>query len=272
MIAPSKNIQAIVQISQAVMCEGQYADKAFESYFRENKPLSNADTGFIVQEVYSLIRNWRLISEIQARNGLGTTENIEILIAIGQVLFNKNPTEFKTINQIKRVDIHKAYAEIKGNRAILHSIPDWLDKMGNTELAERWPTIIQALNQEAQLVIRTNTIKCNRDKLQKSLQNQGLKTSIHDKAIDALIFSNKLNVFKLPEFKQGLFEMQDVSSQLVGHFANPQPGMRVIDGCAGNGGKTLHLASLMQNKGRIIALDLFPGKLGHCRPAALLIR
>ena len=59
--------------------------------------------------------------------------------------------------------------------------------------------------------------------------------------------------------------MQDVSSQLVGHFANPQPGMRVIDGCAGNGGKTLHLASLMQNKGRIIALDLFPGKLDTLR-------
>ena len=105
MIAPSKNIQAIVQISQAVMCEGQYADKAFESYFRENKPLSNADTGFIVQEVYSLIRNWRLFSEIQTRIGLGTIENIEILIAIGQVLFNKNPSEFKTINQIKRVEI-----------------------------------------------------------------------------------------------------------------------------------------------------------------------
>ena len=62
-------------------------------------------------------------------------------------------------------------------------------------------------------------------------------------------------------FKDGLFEVQDASSQLVAYFLDVQPGMRVVDTCAGAGGKTLHLASLMENKGQLIAMDLYESKL-----------
>ena len=62
-------------------------------------------------------------------------------------------------------------------------------------------------------------------------------------------------------FKKGLFEVQDASSQLVAEFLDVKEGMRVVDTCAGAGGKTLHLASLMKNKGNIIALDIYKSKL-----------
>jgi 16S rRNA (cytosine967-C5)-methyltransferase len=62
-------------------------------------------------------------------------------------------------------------------------------------------------------------------------------------------------------FKNGLFEVQDASSQMVAHMLDIQPGMRVVDTCAGAGGKTLHMACLMQNKGQIIAMDLYESKL-----------
>ena len=59
----------------------------------------------------------------------------------------------------------------------------------------------------------------------------------------------------------GLFEVQDASSQLVAEFLDVKPGMKVIDACAGAGGKTLHLSALMKNKGSLIAMDIYESKL-----------
>ncbi|HAO15037.1 MAG TPA: RNA methyltransferase, partial [Tenacibaculum sp.] len=77
----------------------------------------------------------------------------------------------------------------------------------------------------------------------------------------ALKLKERANVFKTEAFKKGYFEVQDASSQLVATYLDVQPGMKVIDTCAGAGGKTLHLASLMQNKGQIIAMDIYESKL-----------
>ena len=73
--------------------------------------------------------------------------------------------------------------------------------------------------------------------------------------------SERSNVFVTNAFKEGLFEVQDASSQLVAKFLDVQPGMKVVDTCAGAGGKTLHLAALMQNKGNLIAMDIYVSKL-----------
>ena len=78
---------------------------------------------------------------------------------------------------------------------------------------------------------------------------------------DALVLKERANVFLTDAFKEGLFEVQDASSQLVAAFLDVQPGMRVVDTCAGAGGKTLHMASLMENKGQLIAMDLYESKL-----------
>jgi len=76
-----------------------------------------------------------------------------------------------------------------------------------------------------------------------------------------LILDERTNVFRNPAFKEGLFEVQDGSSQLVASALAVEPGMRVIDACAGAGGKSLHLASLMENKGKVLSMDLEEWKL-----------
>ena len=78
---------------------------------------------------------------------------------------------------------------------------------------------------------------------------------------DALVLKERANVFLTDAFKQGFFEVQDANSQLVAAFLDVKPGMRVVDTCAGAGGKTLHIASLMENKGQLIAMDLYESKL-----------
>jgi 16S rRNA (cytosine967-C5)-methyltransferase len=243
------------------MYNGQSSDKVFESAFKKDKLLTETDKAFIVQQVYHLIRYWRLFTEIQAKASLGNPEDIEGLFGIGWTLKGKSMSQMAMFKPGTEKFIQKIYTECKVKRALAQSIPDWLDEIGHIELGNRWPSILQSLNEEPPLVIRTNTLKISRDRLHQMLTIRGIKTRNHDKALEALIFNHKINVFKLPEFKAGLFEVQDVSSQMTGYFANPKPGMRVIDGCAGNGGKTLQLAGLMQNKGKIIALDIYPAKL-----------
>lgn len=84
----------------------------------------------------------------------------------------------------------------------------------------------------------------------------------------ALRYTGPKDLFRTDEFKQGLFEIQDLTSQLVGHACTPQPGQTWWDACAGEGGKTLHLTDLMQNRGLIWATDRHTGRLARLRKRA----
>ena len=97
--------------------------------------------------------------------------------------------------------------------------------------------------------------------LQKILHEESIFTEFIPNHEDALRLIERANVFRTEAFKNGYFEVQDASSQLVAEYLDVEPGMKVIDTCAGAGGKTLHLASFMKNKGQIIAMDIYESKL-----------
>jgi 16S rRNA (cytosine967-C5)-methyltransferase len=145
-------------------------------------------------------------------------------------------------------------------RKFRESIPDWLDDLGSTELGAAWDDILHSLNQPARVVLRANKLKTNRLDLMKELTQEGVETTPLGQA-DAIVLKRRQNVFITKAFRSGLFEVQDYSSQLVAQLLAPEPGMRVVDACAGGGGKALHIAALMQNKGSLIALDTVGWKL-----------
>ena len=148
------------------------------------------------------------------------------------------------------------------------SIPDWLDMLGEQELGNRWPTELEALNEEAKVVLRANTLKISAKELQADLADGEIESTSDKNFPDALILARRQNVFTLPHFKEGLFEVQDAGSQAIAPFLKVEPGMRVVDACAGAGGKSLHLASLLQNKGKIISLDTEQWKLDELKKRA----
>jgi 16S rRNA (cytosine967-C5)-methyltransferase len=117
------------------------------------------------------------------------------------------------------------------------------------------------------VVLRTNRLKTDRPTLRRDLATEGIETELLGDG-DALVLHKRQNVFRTAAFKAGYFEVQDYSSQLVAPLLAPQPGMRVVDACAGGGGKTLHLAALMQNKGQLVALDTLGWKLDELRTRA----
>jgi 16S rRNA (cytosine967-C5)-methyltransferase len=111
--------------------------------------------------------------------------------------------------------------------------------------------------------LRANGLKTTAAKLRVRLSSENVESI--EAGEDGLVLVKRTNVFLSRAFKDGLFEVQDLNSQKVARALNPKPGERVVDACAGAGGKSLHLAALMGNKGKIIALDVHEKKLEALR-------
>lgn len=146
-------------------------------------------------------------------------------------------------------------------RAIRESIPDDVDQIGARELAAAWDGELSALNIPAPVDLRVNRHRATRDEVRSRLAKEGVATEIVDGCPDALTLPERKNVFITAAFKEGLFEVQDRSSQRVAPFMKLEGATRVVDACAGAGGKTLHIASLMNSRGRIISMDITDWKL-----------
>lgn len=267
-------VRAVARALMAIFYEKQYADKVIEAALRENPKAGSHDRAFIAETTYEVVRYFRLYTEI-----LGKTPQFEpdfwALVGI-HLLVKSGPAEetgapalpsWREFQQLQPDQIRQRATGLQGIRKFRESIPDWLDTLGEQELPERWDATLAALNQPARVVLRANRLKTDRAALQTALRQDGVETMPVGEG-DALLLTRRQNVFQNPVFKAGWFEMQDASSQLVAPFLAPSPGMRVVDACAGGGGKTLHLAALLQNRGSIIALDTMAWKLDELRARA----
>lgn len=184
------------------------------------------------------------------------------MFAVWAVLRGYPIPDWRQLEGTPERKIKGRFDELSKTRAIKESIPDWMDELGVKELGEKvWAKEIAAQNQPAKVILRTNTLKGTKESLRNTLMDLNIETEYLKDQPDALVLKERANVFLTDAFKQGLFEVQDANSQLVAGFLDVKPGMRVVDTCAGAGGKTLHMASLMENKGQLIAMDLYESKL-----------
>ncbi|HHV65254.1 MAG TPA: 16S rRNA (cytosine(967)-C(5))-methyltransferase RsmB [Peptococcaceae bacterium] len=146
--------------------------------------------------------------------------------------------------------------------SIRYSHPEWLVKRWLKSWGlEETEQLLKANNEPAPTCIRVNTLKTSREELSQKLEEKGIKTQPSQRVPEALYLDDFESVEKIEEFKAGHFTVQDESSQLVAHVLGVQPGDRVLDVCSSPGGKTTHCAQLMNNKGEIVALDIYPQKL-----------
>lgn len=141
-------------------------------------------------------------------------------------------------------------------RAVRESIPDWLDALGEKEFAADWPAVLSALNRPAEVFLRANSLRTNAAELKVTLSHQKLEAHEIPGLPDALRLTERRKLGGMTAFRDGQFEIQDAASQHVAPFLQVEPGQSVIDACAGAGGKTLHLAALMRNEGRLQAFDI----------------
>lgn len=260
---------ATVDALGEIFNEGVYADKVIEKTLKRDKRWGARDRSFIAETTYDIVRWKRLYAAIAEVKAPYSRENLFRLFAVWATLRGIDLPDWKQIEPTPTRRIKGKFDELSKIRKYRESVPDWLDEMGAKELGEdQWEKEIHALNQQAPVVLRTNTLKTTKDKLQKELQKEGIETDSVKGYPDALQLRERANVFKTEAFKNGFFEVQDASSQLVARFLEVEPGMRVVDTCAGAGGKTLHLAALMENKGQLIATDIYDNKLKELKRRA----
>ncbi|MDO5616442.1 MAG: RsmB/NOP family class I SAM-dependent RNA methyltransferase, partial [Cruoricaptor ignavus] len=191
-------------------------------------------------------------------------------LILAYLLWSKtNYKKFEEFDGIKTADIlTKLKKGTVPTKAIEYSIPDWLAETLEKELGNVWEKEMQALNEQAPTVLRANTLKTTPKHLMEELTHENIESFPIRNYPDAVQLEEKKNVFLTSAFKDGFFEVQDASSQKIGTFLDVKEGQRVVDACAGAGGKTLHLAALMKNKGQIIALDIFEWKLAELKRRA----
>ena len=260
---------AVIDGLHEIFVEGNYADKTIQKLLKRDKRWGAKDRDFIARSTYEIVRYKRLYDTIAQTKSHYSRENLWRIFAVWAVLKGIPLPHWKQLDDVPTRSIKGRFDGIQKNRKIRESIPDWLDDLGVKALGEKkWTAELKAQNTPADVVLRCNALLTTPKKLQALLKKEGIVTFLRKDYPDALILEKRQNVFQTAAFQSGLFEMQDASSQLVAPFLEVSNEMRVIDTCAGGGGKTLHLASLMQNKGQLIAIDVHSKKLQELKKRA----
>ena len=255
-------VYTVIDSIRDIFNEGVYADKAVKKALKRDKRWGSRDRKFVAETIYEIVRWKRLYAEIAEVKEPFDRNNLWRLFSVWCVLKGIALPDWNQIEPTPSRRIKGKFDELSKIRKFRESIPDWIDEVAVSELGEElWTKELAALNKQAEVILRTNTLNTTKEELQKKLQDESIFTEFIPNHSDALRLVERANVFRTEVFKKGYFEVQDASSQLVAEYLDVAPGMKVIDTCAGAGGKTLHLASFMKNKGQIIAMDIYESKL-----------
>lgn len=272
---------------------GMYADKVVHRYLKSNRKWGARDRRFFAESVYDIVRWWRrllyavgvswqeeefLNQDITRQSSQSDGEELSfglysqdqvwtILVAWLKVKGLEVPEWAETRTLTPEVYLRR-WNEVGESLPLRESLPEWLNQLGLKEVGAGWPQMVQVLNEVAPVFLRVNTLKTHPQQVIESLEKEGITAHLDDSQNQVLKLEERSNLFSTRAFKQGWFEVQDKGSQQIAPFLEVHPGQRVIDACAGAGGKSLHLSSSMKNKGKIVALDVHAWKLKELKRRA----
>lgn len=181
--------------------------------------------------------------------------NIRASKFINAVLRNILRSKLQLMDKMNKLSFDE-YLSVKYSYPI-ELVKRWKSQFGKNSLEE----VLIANNVEAPLEVRVNTLKISRDELIEIFEEKGMKPRKCNYANKGIILDNPFDIDKIDEYKNGLFSIQSESSMLAGQILNPNEDSFLVDMCAAPGGKSLNVAEIMNNKGKIISRDVYKGKL-----------
>lgn len=270
----------------AIRDEGRVADRALDFLLRREKRLYASERRAVAEAVYGMLRAEGRLHHVFAQ-------------ALGPAFGELSPAAvhalaYEALRVRERgIPPERALVEAGLSAALLPGLEAWMrpaetspdDPIERLSIGEGLPgwmaslfvrelgvdgaaALGRAMNERAPLTIRVNTLHTDRETLATRLGTEGVPSRPCRYSPDGLVVEGRINLFSLPSFREGLFEIQDEGSQLLARLLDPRPGWLAIDACAGAGGKTLALAAMMRNKGRLVALDSDERRLAQLGPRA----
>jgi 16S rRNA (cytosine967-C5)-methyltransferase len=250
---------------------GPTLERVVEGMLRAHPKWGSRDRRFFAGQVYEMVKwrrwfGWLAGVGVDGPKGVGDGWKVWAVCWLEGGGDEAVLGDFPEIAGVTRgfVEERKAKAVPAAVRA---SFPDWLYGVGEAELGSAWPGMVAVLNGKASIFLRANALRTDAVKLVEILRKEGLVAVRVGGA--ALRLERRAVLAGSAAFRDGLFEVQDAGSQRVVPMLRAEPGMLVIDACAGGGGKSLQLAAVMGNKGRIIAQDVRAEALGRLRERAV---
>jgi 16S rRNA (cytosine967-C5)-methyltransferase len=274
-MTPSARLQAVLDLLEDIEQTPRPADALVSGYFRARRYIGSHDRAAVSSALYDILRHrGRLGWWIGKSNGENTPRT--------QLLVYLTLVEKKSSKQVNDLFDGKKFSPIQltaDERKLLHKLesqtiehpempdeievecPDWAAASLKKRFGKNFVREMQALLTPAPLDLRINALKTTREDILAELKKLGFKAVPCPLSPFGIRIAERPNLSALPMLKNGFVEIQDEGSQLVALAVDAKPGMRVVDFCAGAGGKTLSIAAAMQNKGRITACDVLEKRL-----------
>ena len=280
------------ELLQLVRSSEKPADGVIDIFFRSHKYLGSHDRRFIAESTYGTLRHLRKCESL-LMHALGANaedmipEDGFLLLIVTYLLAVEQRTPIEVVDlqpAMKSGKLKPLLGSLLQSLSTPHaaqttdlverlveeySYPDWMVRRFLDQYGEKETVLLcESLNGQAPLTLRVNSLKSSVEGCQETLKQEGVVTERTRLSPFGLVVPKRINIFQIPAFRDGLFEVQDEGSQLLPFLLDPKPTAKVLDACAGAGGKTLELAAIMKNRGEIVAADVHSFRLDQLRKRA----
>lgn len=269
--------QTALEAYASVRHEGRLADRALDFSLRHKKHLYSNERRAVAERVWALLRrqltvDWLLEQSRPGFSKLPSSKQDLLRFSISRFLSGEKA---ETVREGSTAEDRAIFDKVNSARgklksagfAIEHSLPEWLAARIQKQYGEKAALLAERMNERAPLCARANPLKISRESLIARLANEEVESRPCELSDLGLVLDTRVNAFSLAPFKEGCFEIQDEGSQLLGMLVDAPP-RKIVDACAGAGGKSLQIAAEMKNRGELFCFDIEEKRLEELRRRA----
>ena len=241
-------------------------DPQLKSWARRNRFAGSGDRRAIADRVYTCLRTKRTSAALGGDTSgralvLGSLVAVDELSVEAVASLCTGGYGLGTLTDHERSSLQSSLGSL--SEAERFDWPDWLLPEARAVFGDEVGVELQALRHRAPLDLRVNTLRGTVSEARKSLENEGLESETTTICETALRLPPSTSILNTAAFRDGLVEPQDAASQAIATFVVAKPGDTVLDYCAGAGGKTVAIAAIMRNEGKLFAHDIDPQRMSE---------